>query len=76
MEIIGWLATVFVIISFLQKDIFKLRLFSLVGALLWSLYGFILSSWSIVFLNVVITIIQVFWVFKLIKKNKKKSDAK
>lgn len=74
MEIIGWLATLFVIISFLQKDIFKLRLFSLVGALLWSLYGFILSSWSIVFLNIVITIIQVFWIVKLV--NKKKSDAK
>jgi hypothetical protein len=75
MEIIGWIATVFIIISFLQKDIIKLRLFSLVGAILWTLYGLIGQSWSIVFLNIMITLIQVFWIAKLIKiKNKKPSE--
>jgi hypothetical protein len=49
MEIIGWIATVFIIISFLQKDMIKLRLFSLVGAILWTLYGLIGQTWSIVF---------------------------
>jgi hypothetical protein len=75
MEIIGWIATVFIVISFLQKDIIKLRLFSLVGAILWTLYGLIGQSWSIVFLNIMITLIQVFWIAKLIRiKNKKPSD--
>jgi hypothetical protein len=75
MEIIGWIATVFIIISFLQKDIIKLRLFSLVGAILWTLYGLIGQSWSIVFLNVMIILIQVFWIVKLIRiKNKKPSE--
>jgi hypothetical protein len=75
MEIIGWIATVFIIISFLQKDIIKLRLFSLVGAILWTLYGLIGQSWSIVFLNIMITLIQVFWIAKLIRiKNKKPSE--
>jgi hypothetical protein len=75
MEIIGWIATVFIIISFLQKDIIKLRLFSLVGAILWTLYGLIGQSWSIVFLNAMIILIQVFWIVKLIRiKNKKPSE--
>jgi hypothetical protein len=75
MEIIGWIATVFIIISFLQKAIIKLRLFSLVGAILWTLYGLIGQSWSIVFLNVMIILIQVFWIVKLIRiKNKKPSE--
>ena len=75
MEIIGWIATVFIIISFLQKDIIKLRLFSLVGAILWTLYGLIGQSWSIVFLNIMITLIQVFCIAKLIRiKNKKPSE--
>jgi len=75
MEIIGWIATVFIIISFLQKEIIKLRLFSLVGAILWTLYGLIGQSWSIVFLNVMIILIQVFWIVKLIRiKNKKPSE--
>jgi hypothetical protein len=75
MEIIGWIATVFIIISFIQKDIIKLRVFSLVGALLWAVYGLIGQSWSIVFLNVMIILIQIFWIVKLIRlKNKKPSE--
>lgn len=63
-EIIGWIATVFIIISFLQKDILKLRLFSLVGAILWIIYGLLLNGTSIVFLNVIIVLIQLYWFFK------------
>lgn len=64
MEVIGWIATVFIIISFLQKNIITLRIFSLIGAILWTLYGLISDSWSIVFLNIVIVVIQVFWIAK------------
>lgn len=63
-EIIGWIATVFIIISFLQKDILKLRLFSLLGAILWIIYGLLLNGTSIVFLNVIIVLIQLYWFFK------------
>lgn len=62
MEIIGWIATFFVIMSFTQKDITKLRLFSLVGAIFWTVYGLMIYSFSVVFLNVVIIIIQLYWI--------------
>lgn len=65
LEVIGWIATVFIILSFIQKDMLRLRLLSLVGALFWTAYGLILGSWSIVFLNVVVGIIQVYWVRKI-----------
>lgn len=71
LEVIGWIATVFIILSFIQKDMFKLRLLSLVGALFWTVYGLISGSWSIVFLNVVVGIIQVYWIRKIrLKKSK------
>lgn len=65
LELIGWIATVFIILSFIQKDMFRLRLLSLVGALFWAVYGLISGSWSIVFLNVVVGIIQVYWVCRI-----------
>lgn len=73
LEVIGWIATVFIILSFIQRDMFRLRLLSLVGALFWTMYGLISGSWSIVFLNVVVSIIQMYWVFK-IRLNKSESN--
>jgi hypothetical protein len=63
-EILGWVATGFIILSFLQKDIIKLRTLSMIGAILWTLYGFILESYSIVFLNFAIIGIQLYWIIK------------
>jgi hypothetical protein len=63
-EIIGWIATLFIILSFIQNDIIKLRLFSLVGAIIWTIYGILIESSSVIFLNIVITIIQIYWILK------------
>jgi hypothetical protein len=68
MEIVGWLATVVIIISFMFKDIVKLRLFSLIGAFLWVIYGVMDNAHSIIILNVVIAIIQVYWLVRLRNK--------
>ena len=73
LEAIGWIATVFIILSFIQKDMLRLRLLSLVGALFWTVYGLISGSWSIVFLNMVVSIIQLYWVRK-IRLEKAKRD--
>jgi hypothetical protein len=67
-EIIGWIATLFIIVSFIQKDIIKLRIFSLVGAILWVIYGFLIMSYSIIFLNIIIVLIQIFYILKLKSK--------
>ena len=76
MELIGWIATIFIIISFIQKDMFRLRLLSLVGAGFWIVYGLIAETWSIVFLNVVIFLIQVYWLRRIRLKKKKLSNEK
>jgi hypothetical protein len=66
-ELIGWIATVFIILSFIQKDIKKLRILSLVGAFLWTIYGVFNEGYSVIFLNFVIILIQIWWLIKLKK---------
>ena len=60
LELVGWVATFVVIGSFLVNDMIKLRSINLVGATLWLIYGIIASSYSIMFLNIVVMSIQIF----------------
>lgn len=64
-EILGWVATLIIIVSFLVNDIKTLRTFSLIGAILWIIYGFVIQSSSIVFLNLVIVGIQIYKLYKI-----------
>ena len=66
-EILGWVATMIIIGSFLVNDIKILRTLNLLGAFLWSIYGFISMIPSIIFLNIVISGIQVYKLYKLKK---------
>ena len=68
-DLIGWSATTFVIVSFLINKMLWLRFVNLIGALLLLCYGIIDLSYSIIFLNVVIVSIQIFKIFSLMKKN-------
>lgn len=70
LEVIGWIATTFVISSFLINDMLRLRAVNLIGALCWLVYGVIASAPSIIFLNVVIVGIQVFKLWGLINRKK------
>ena len=56
LELVGWIATFVVIGSFLINDMLKLRSVNLVGATLWLIYGIIAGSFSIMFLNKLLSI--------------------
>jgi len=72
-EIIGWVATAFILLSFLY-DGNKLRYINIVGASLWFMYGLIELSYSIMFLNLCVVLIHI---YKLIKsKNNKNGNRK
>jgi len=70
LEIIGWIATTFVISSFLINDMLRLRAVNLIGAFCWLIYGVLATAPSIIFLNVVIVCIQSFKLWGLIKNKK------
>ncbi len=50
-ELIGLLATLFVLVSFLQKSEVGIRKFNIVGASLFIIYGILISSISVWLLN-------------------------
>ena len=67
LNIVGWAATTFIIISFLINNMLWLRIINMVGASLWLIYGIIDTSYSIIFLNVIIVSIQFFKISLLLK---------
>ncbi|MFY8165489.1 MAG: hypothetical protein ACOVJ8_02785 [Sediminibacterium sp.] len=63
-EILGWIATVVVLLSFTVQDMRKLRMVNLLGCLLWIGYGFILMSKPVIFVNISIAVIHTYWLIK------------
>lgn len=63
-EFLGWVATAFVLFSFLLQDMHKLRIVNLVGCILWIGYGFIIMSKPIIFVNSSIALIHAYWLIK------------
>lgn len=61
---VGYLAMILVISSFVFKDIIKLRIVNLVGAIVFITYGFMLNAWPIIATNLIIIIIQIYHLFK------------
>ena len=59
-EIIGLSATVFVLIAFLMRGERKIRIFDLIGAILFVAYGIKIGSMITVLLNTVLLGIQIF----------------
>lgn len=67
-EIVGYLASLGVLTSFLLKDINKLRIVNTIGCILFIFYGILLNtSWPIIITNVSITVINVFYLTKAYK---------
>ena len=69
-ELIGYLASAFVLLSFVMKEMTKLRLVSLVGCGFFISYGILLVSWPIIITNVAIVCVNVFYLAKSFRKPK------
>jgi hypothetical protein len=64
-EWIGHLASVVVLSSFLMKNMLKLRIINMSGAVLFLIYGILIHSWPIITTNTVIFFIHVYHLLKL-----------
>jgi len=62
-EIIGYLASLFVLLSFFNKDMRKLRLVNSVGCGLFVAYGILLFSIPIIITNVAILCVNGYYLF-------------
>jgi len=69
LEIFGYVASVIVAISLMMSSILKLRWINLVGAALFSTYGFIIGALPVGFLNLFIALIDVYYLQKMYAKS-------
>ena len=67
-EILGIVASLFVISAFLFKNVKIIRLLDAVGALLYVIYGILLHSYANIFLHTVLIAVQIYHLYKLNKK--------
>ncbi len=66
-EWVGYAAMIMLMISFMMKDIKKLRIINTIGCLLFVVYGFMLGSYPIIITNAFISLVNLYYL--LIKKN-------
>lgn len=66
-EVLGTIASIIVLISFLMKDEKGIRKVNIIGALVFVIYGIGISAFSVWFLNGALFIIHI---YKLIKMKK------
>lgn len=66
-ELIGILATLFVLASFIVNDIRKVRIINIAGAALFVVYGILIGAFSTWLLNAVLIVIHIYY---LVKKRK------
>lgn len=60
-ELIGTLASVLVLISFLMRGEKKIRIINIVGALLFVIYGILINAFSVWFLNGALIFIHLYY---------------
>ena len=69
MEFIGIFGTLFIILAFIMNGEFKIRIFDLIGAILFVIYGITINSFSTILLNGILIIIQLYKLVNLRRIN-------
>lgn len=57
-EIVGLLAGILILISFLMRGEIKIRMVNIFGAILFVIYGILIESISVLFVNAALVLIQ------------------
>ena len=71
-EWVGYIASFFLLLSFLMKQIKLLRIVNMIGCACFVLYGFMLNtSWPIIITNASILLINGFYLFQLAQERHK-----
>jgi len=73
-EIIGIAASVLVLVSFLFKNIRTIRIISIVGCIVFVVYGILIGALSIWLLNGALILVHIFFLIRM-RLNKKKKSA-
>ncbi|BAO54081.1 YgjV family protein [Nonlabens marinus] len=62
-DLIGYAASLFVLLSFFNKDLRKLRIVNSIGCGLFVIYGILLPSIPVILTNVAILLVNAYYLF-------------
>ena len=65
-EIIGYVASAFTILSLTCEDLMNLRVLNLIGSSIWVVYGVKKGSKSVILANSLVIFIQIYLIYKLL----------
>lgn len=72
-ELIGILGSVFVLISFLMKDILVIRIINIVGSVIFIVYGIIIGAMATWFVNAALIVVHIIYIIRELKNKKNKT---
>lgn len=77
-EIVGVIASILILISMCfnsssYKGSLLLRIFNLIGSIILTVYGSLIQAFSVVFLNGILVLVNIYYLIDLIVKNYKKN---
>lgn len=71
-EVIGVLASILVLVSFLMKNIIVIRLVNTFGSIVFIVYGILIGAFAIWFVNAALIVVHVIYIIGDVRvKNKK-----
>lgn len=65
-ELIGYAASVLVAVSLMMSSIVKLRVINLVGAILFTVYGLLISAFPVAMMNFFIVLIDLYYLREIV----------
>jgi len=71
LDILGYLGTFLIVLSFLSKEMVKLRLLNIVGASMVTIYAVLSEVYPVVLLDGSIVLINTYYLFKMYKQKNK-----
>lgn len=71
-EIYGYICSAVVAISFLTTNIIRLRILNCIGCIMFGVYGYLKDAPPIIAINVFVTLIHLYYLFKILVKRKSK----
>ena len=66
-ELIGYIGMMITILSFIFKDVNKIRITNGIACLVWIVYGTFKNSYPIILVNLIVLVVHTYWLIK--KKN-------
>lgn len=66
-EYVGYLASAFVLMSFVMKRMLLLRIVNVIGCSFFIWYGLLLTSWPIIFTNAAIVLVNGYYIVKIMR---------